>query len=52
MHRDTIPTEKQVTPYAFYNIVEKAHTVAMGLVRILNMKFEMYINTDIKNFES
>lgn len=51
MHRDTTPTEKQVTPYAFYNIVEKANTIAMGLVRILNMKFEMYIHTDIKNFE-
>ena len=52
MHRDAIPTEKQVNPYAFYNIVEKANTVAMGLVRILDMKFEMCIHTDIKNFES
>lgn len=52
MHRDAIPTEKQVTAYAFYNIAEKANTVAMGVLRILDMRCEMCIHTDMKNFEN
>lgn len=52
MHRDATPTEKEVTAYAFCNTVEKANKVAMGLVRILDMKCEMCIHTDMKNFEN
>lgn len=52
MHRDTSPVEKEVTAYTFCNTVEKAKTVAMGLVRILGVKCQMCIHTDMKNFEN